>query len=248
MFSTSDAKTVEKVKTAYDKTTAAIRSAIDFAQVECRMGSVKLLNGLNSLVPVVHYLAEKEKPTVANAEKADLRRAIYLIAFSGVLTKHSDSRTGALIREALGGRPAQFPYDAVARYVKGKSRIGGADNQLFGNHVPLALALVQGKTGAKTLYARNIAETDHIFPQAKQRDDPLIDDIGNLWFLPQHVNRSKRDAHPKTYLADVDDATLESALIERKDLKKRFPSFVKARRKRMITALQERTGISSLQA
>ncbi|APX26089.1 MULTISPECIES: DUF262 domain-containing protein [Salipiger] len=239
-------KNVEKVKAAYDKTTAAIRSAIDFAQDECRLGSVKLLNGLNSLVPVVHYLAEKKKPIVANSERADLRRAIYLIAFSGVLTKHSDSRPGGLIREALGGLPAQFPYDRVARYVKAKTRIEGADNQLFGNHVPLALALVQGKTDGKTLYARNVAETDHIFPRARHGDDPLIDDIGNLWFLPQHVNRSKTDAKPKTYLADVDDATLEAALIDREDLKKRFPTFVKARRRKMIAALQERTGISSL--
>ncbi|QBK29875.1 DUF262 domain-containing protein [Roseitalea porphyridii] len=240
------AKNVEKVKAAYDKTTAAIGSAIDFTQEECRIGSVKLLNGLNTLVPVVHYLAAKEKPIVANADKMDLRRTIYLIAFSGVLTKHSDSRPGGLIRDALGGNPAHFPYDRVARYVKAKTRIEGADNQLFGNHVPLALALVQGKTDGKTLYARNVAETDHIFPRSRHGDDPLIDDIGNLWFLPQHVNRSKTDSKPAIYLADVDDETLESALIDREDLRKSLTAFVRARRKKMITALQERTGISSL--
>lgn len=240
------AKNVEKVKAAYDKTTEAIRSAVDFAQDECGMGSVKLLNGLNTLVPVVHYLASKKKPIVANAEKADLRRAVYLIAFSGVLTKHSDSRPGGLIREALNGDPKKFPYKRVARYVTVKTRIEKAGNQLFGNHVPLALALVQGKNDGKTLYARNVAETDHIFPRAKHGDDPLINDIGNLWFLPQHVNRSKTDAAPATYLADVDDATLTGALIDRAELKKRFTTFVKARRKKMIAALQERTGISSL--
>jgi hypothetical protein len=240
------AKNVEKVKAAYDKTTEAIRSAVDFAQDECGMGSVKLLNGLNTLVPVVHYLASKKKPIVANAEKADLRRAVYLIAFSGVLTKHSDSRPGGLIREALNGDPKEFPYKRVARYVTVKTRIEKAGNQLFGNHVPLALALVQGKNDGKTLYARNVAETDHIFPRAKHGDDPLINDIGNLWFLPQHVNRSKTDAAPATYLADVDDATLTGALIDRAELKKRFTTFVKGRRKKMIAALQERTGISSL--
>ena len=206
---------------------------------------MKLLNGLNTLVPVVHYLASKKKPIVANAEKADLRRAVYLIAFSGVLTKHSDSRPGGLIREALNDDPKEFPYRRVARYVTAKTRIEKAGNQLFGNHVPLALALIQGKNDGKTLYARNVAETDHIFPRAKHGDDPLINDIGNLWFLPQHVNRSKTDAAPATYLADVDDATLAGALIDRADLKKRFTAFVKGRRKRMIAALQERTGISS---
>lgn len=240
------AKNVEKVKAAYDKTTEAIRSAVDFAQDECGMGSVKLLNGLNTLVPIVHYLASKKHPIVANAEKADLRRAVYLIAFSGVLTKHSDSRPGGLIREALDGDPKQFPYEQVARYVRAKTRIEAADNQLFGNHVPLALALVQNKNSGKTLYARNVAETDHIFPRSKHRDDPLIDDIGNLWFLPQHVNRSKTDAAPANYLADVDDATLTAALIDRMDLKKSFTAFVKGRRKKMIAALQERTGILSL--
>ena len=240
------AKNVEKVKGAYERTTAAIRSAVDFAQDECRIGSVKLLNGLNTLVPVVHFLATKKKPVVAPTERADLRRAIYLIAFSGVLTKHSDSRPGGLVKEALGGKATGFPYDRVARYVKAKTRIESANNHLFGNHVPLALALVQNRTDGKTLYARNVVETDHIFPRAKHGDDPLIDDIGNLWFLPQHVNRSKTDAKPATYLADVDDAVLEAALIDRKNLTKRFATFVKGRRKAMIAALQEKTGISSL--
>ena len=236
---------VEKVKEAYDKTTEAIRSAIDFAHDECGIGSVKLLNGINTLVPVVHYLASKKKPVVANADKEDLRRAVYLIAFSGVLTKHTDSRPGGLIREALSGDPQEFPYKRIAHYVTDKTHIEKANNQLFGNHVPLALALVQGKNGGKTLYARNVAETDHIFPRAKHGDNPLINDIGNLWFLPQHVNRSKTDAAPATYLADVDDATLNGALIDRTELK-RFTTFVKRRRKKMVEALQKRTGISSL--
>ena len=237
---------VEKVKAAYDKTANAIRSAIDFAHNECGIGSVKLLNGLNTLVPIVHYLASKKKPIVANAEKKDLRRAIYLIAFSGVLTKHSDSRPGGLISEALSGDPKKFPYQCVAQYVTKKTRIEKADNQLFGNHVPLALALVQSKNGGKTLYARNVLETDHIFPRAKHGHDPLINDIGNLWFLPQHVNRSKTDAAPATYLKEVDNATLRAALIDRADLKKRFTTFVKGRRRKMVAALQKRTGISSL--
>lgn len=237
---------VERVKDAYMRTTAAIRSAVDFAQDECRIGSVKLLNGLNTLVPVVHFLAARKKPVVAPTERADLRRAIYLIAFSGVLTKHSDSRPGGLIREALGGKVAGFPYDRVARYVTAKTRIENADNQLSGNHVPLALALVQNRTDGKTLYARNVVETDHIFPRAMHGEDPLIDDIGNLWFLPQHVNRSKTDAKPATYLANVDDEMLEAALINREDLKKRFATFVKGRRKAMIAALQEIAGVLSL--
>ena len=237
---------VEKVTAAYDKTTKAIRSAIDFAHDECGIGSVKLLNGLNTLVPVVHYLASKKKPIVANAEKKDLRRAVFLIAFSGVLTKHSDSRPGGLISEALSDDPQKFPYKRIVHYVTKKTRIEKADNQLFGNHVPLALALVQGKNGGKTLYARNVVETDHIFPCAKHGDDPLINDIGNLWFLPQHVNRSKTDAAPATYLAEVDNATLRTALIDRAELKKRFKTFVRGRRKKMVAALQRRTGISSL--
>ena len=237
---------VERVKLAYVKTTDAIRSAVDFARKECRLGSVKLLNGLNTLVPVVHYLASKSKPLVAETEKADLRRAVYLIAFSGVLTKHSDSRPGGMIRDAIRTEKTHFPYKRIANFVKAKTRIETADNQLFGNHIPLALALVQGHDDGKTLYSRNLTETDHIFPRAKYGDDPLINDIGNLWFLPQHVNRNKKDAPPKAYLKEVDDATLEGALIDRNDLNKKFGPFVRARRNKMIATIRERTGIEKL--
>lgn len=105
---------------------------------------------------------------------------------------------------------------------------------------------MQNKTNGKIVYSRNVAETDHIFLRANHLDRPLIDDIGNFWFLPQHVNRSKTNAKPATYLAQVDDTVLKEALIGRANLIKPFATFVKARRKAVIETLQERTGISSL--
>lgn len=236
---------VLRVKDAYTRTTNAIRSTIDFVRKDCRIGSVKLLNGLNTLVPIVQYLAEKPKPLVEDSERQALRRAIYLLAFSGVLTKHSDSRPGALI-QAINGEEGEALYAKVLNFVKAKTRLEKADALLFGNNVPLALAMVQGQDDGQVLYSSNLPEIDHIFPRAKYGEDPLINDIGNLWFLPQHVNRNKKDAEPKVYLKGVEDITLESALIERSDLGKSFGSFVRSRRKKMVEAIRRRSGIEAL--
>jgi hypothetical protein len=206
---------------------------------------VKLLNGLNTLVPIVQYLAAKPKPVVEDSERQALRRAIFLLAFSGVLTKHSDSRPGALI-QAISGEKGDALYTRVLNFVKSKTRLEKADALLFGNNVPLALAVVQGHDDGQVLYNRNLPEIDHIFPRAKYGDDPLINDIGNLWFLPQHVNRNKKDAEPKVYLKAVEDATLEVALIDRTDLGKRFPQFVRARRKKMVEIIRRRSGVETL--
>lgn len=236
---------VSLVKDAYTRTTDAIRSTIDFVRKDCGIGSVKLLNGLNTLVPIVHYLAAKPKPVVEDSERQALRRAIFLLAFSGVLTKHSDSRPGALI-QAISGEKGDALYTRVLNFVKSKTRLEKADALLFGNNVPLALAVVQGHDDGQVLYNRNLPEIDHIFPRAKYGDDPLINDIGNLWFLPQHVNRNKKDAEPKVYLKAVEDATLEAALIDRTDLGKRFPQFVRARRKKMVEIIRRRSGVETL--
>jgi len=236
---------VDKVKKSYSKTTDAIRSTIDFVKKDCRLGSVKLLNGLNTLVPIVHHLSEKVNPVVADSDRQALRRSIYILAFSGVLTKHSDSRPGALI-QVIEGESGERMYNKVVNFVKSKTRLEKADALLFGNNVPLALAVVQGHDDSQVLYSKNLPEIDHIFPRAKYGDDPLINDVGNLWFLPQHVNRNKKDAEPKVYLKGVEDATLDSALIERTDLSKTFGSFVRARRRKMVELIRRRSGIETL--
>jgi hypothetical protein len=240
-------KNVELVKEAYDRTTTAIRSVIDFVQNDGKLRSRRLINGLNTLVPFVNYLARKPNSVFTNEEKADALRALYLIAFSGVLAKHSDSRSGALIRDALGDEIDQFPYARVATFVRSKTYIDQADIRLFGNHIPLALALVQGLDDSLKLHAKNFSEVDHIFPRSLNGEEELIDDIGNYWYTPRHLNRNKSNKPAKEYFDSISNTKeLSAALIYPEEIANGFESFVRARRDRIVEKLKEITNIKML--
>jgi hypothetical protein len=245
---------VEKIKNSYNDCFDAIRSAVDFVRNDCAIDSPRLLGGINTLVPVVHYLFYSKSHTFSKSARSEARRILFLFAFAKTFTQHSDSRTGAFIRECMpdikeiiNGSPLSFK--SAALYVYHRSNFDLTGDRLFGHNIDLALSILQRKSGGKTKLSANLPEIDHIFPRSElaSRDvEPQeIDDIGNLWILPRDMNRNKSAMHPKDYLANVDDDTLRLALIDRELLDYRsYRKFIRNRRSAIVAELREITGLS----
>jgi hypothetical protein len=123
------------------------------------------------------------------------------------------------------------------------------DDRLFANNVDLALALVQRRTGGRIQLSANIPEIDHIFPRSVLEEKGIeaqeIDDLGNLWILPRGMNRNKSAKHPHDFLYDVDDSTLQGAMIDRNLLDYRsYRTFIRTRRAKMAEKLREITDLT----
>lgn len=245
---------VDKIKVTYKCCFDAIRSTVDFVRADCGIDSPRLLGGISTLVPFVYYLFHSQKHTFPKGAKAEARRALFLFAFAKTFTQHSESRTGAFIRASLP-KPEEiveghaFSFQGAGYYVQNRTHFELAGERLFGNNVELALALIQRRSGGKIKLAANLPEIDHIFPrselESKNVDPQEIDDFGNLWILPRGLNRNKSAKHPHEYLADVDDATLQAALIVRELLDYRsYRKFIRTRRAAMTEKLREITGLS----
>ena len=91
----------------------------------------------------------------------------------------------------------------------------------------------------KSNIKKNSPELDHIFPKSQLRnqgfDEVLVNHFANFWILSMEKNRNKSDKHPKDYFKDVDDKTLENAVIDRKLLDyPNYEAFVKNRSKMLI--------------
>jgi len=246
---------VDLLKASSERLFGAIRAAVDFVRTDCGIDSDRLLGGINSLVPFVHFLFSTPTLTFHKSERADVRKALFLFAFSRALSQHSDSRPQAFIRDHLPtateiAAGARFSFAEAVKFVSWKSGIDDADIHLFGNNIDLALSLIQRRTGGKVFSDSNRPEIDHIFPKSelfeKGHDAQEVNSLGNFWILPRNMNRNKSAAHPKEYLKDVPDATLASALIDRIQLDyKMFKRFNQGRRDKMVAALQQLTGIVS---
>jgi hypothetical protein len=133
---------VDKIQKTYRACFDAIRSSVDFVRAECAIDSARLLGGISTLVPFVHYLFHSPKHTFPKGAKADARRALFLFAFAKTFTQHSESRTGAFVRDYLPtpeeislGSP--FSFDAAAKYVAGRTNFDVADGRLFQNNPEL---------------------------------------------------------------------------------------------------------------
>lgn len=246
---------VEAIKASYKKCFDAIRSTVDFVRAECGIDSSRLLGGINTMVPFSHYLFHAPKHAFSKEAKADARRALYLFAFAKAFTQHSESRTGAFIRDYLPtaaeiAKGAPFPLKGAIEYVAWKSGFDAPDERLFGNNVELALSLVQRRTGGRIQLATNQPEIDHIFPRSvleeKGFESQEIHSLGNLWILPRGVNRNKSAKHPSEFLADVDDTVLRVAMIDRSLLDYRsFRTFARQRREQLSTKLRHITGLDT---
>ena len=263
MFSTADLGTrldldllrkksnVDKIKITYKACFESIKATVDFVRAECSIDSVRLLGGINTLVPFVYYLYKTKNRSFLRGNKADARRALYLFAFSKVFTQHSESRTAAYIRDHLQEVACDEPFSlrSAIDYVNWKGGFAAPDARLFGNNTELALSLIQRRTGGRIQLSINQPEIDHIFPRSvleeKGFEQQEIHDFANLWILPRGVNRNKSAKHPKEFLADVDEATLNAAFVDRDLLDYRsFKTFTKARRQKMSAKLTEITGLS----
>ncbi len=245
---------VDKIQNTYDNCFDAIRSTVDFVRAECGIDSARLLGGISTMVPFVHYLFHAPKHTFPKGAKADARRALFLFAFAKTFTQHSESRTGAFVRDFLPApedivKGDPFPFKGAVEYVSWRTNFDLADDRLFGNNVDLALALIQRRTGGKIQLSANLPEIDHIFPRSwleeKGIEPQEIHDLGNLWILPRGVNRNKSAKHPRDFLSDVDDTTLQTAMIDRSLLDYRsYHTFIRTRRSKMVEKLREITGLT----
>jgi len=246
---------VEKIKNTYQDCFDAIRSCVDFVRAECSIDSSRLLGGISTMVPFVHYLFYAPKHVFPKGSKADARRALFLFAFAKTFTQHSESRTGAFVRDHLPSADdiangKAFTFTRAADYVYWKGNFESSDPRLFANNPDLALALIQRRTGGKIQLATNQPEIDHIFPRSvlieKGFDLQEINDLGNLWILPRGVNRNKSAKRPVEFFEDIDESALQAALIDRNLLDYRsFRAFVRGRKERITEKLQEITGLTA---
>lgn len=245
---------VDSIKRSYKACFDAIKSTVDFVRAECGIDSSRLLGGVSTMVPFVHYLFYAPKHVFSKSSRADARHAMYLFAFAKTFTQHSESRTGAFIRDYLPtpdeiAKGVSFPFKSAIDYVSWRASYDGPDHRFFGNNPDLALSIIQRRTGGKIKLSTNQPEIDHIFPKSelanKKYDPQEIHDIGNLWILPRGVNRNKSAKHPRDYLDDVDLGILKAALIDKKLLDyKNYRKFIQSRRQMLAKELQKITGLT----
>jgi hypothetical protein len=243
---------VERLRQNFELTCDAIRATVDFVISECKLQSGSLLGNTNTLVPFVYYLAKLPKHDVPNSEIPSVRTAIYACALARPFSRFVDSRIGPYVRSnlksRLDGGDQTFPLVETLREVRRWESISRLDD-LAQKNTHLTLHLVQGRPGAKVQYAANSPEVDHIFPRARLRKQGVneedINAFANFWILARGKNRNKSDKHPKEYFEDVDDRSLERALIDRDMLDyRRYRRFLEIRRAKMLASLAKRTGLS----
>jgi hypothetical protein len=174
------------------------------------------------------------------------------VPFARPFSRYADSRIGAFVRSFLkppiDAGDCSYPLSSTLSEVRRWESVSGLSD-LAERNTPLALHLVQGLSGARVQYVGNSPEIDHIFPRARLRNSGFaeedINTYANFWILARGKNRNKSDRHPKQYFADVDDVSLRRALIDRSELDyRRYSTFLKARRGKMLEALAKRTGLS----
>jgi hypothetical protein len=239
---------VKALQSNFVKCTEAIRSVLDFVQMEGRCQSATVLGGVNTLVPFVYYAFHTKRHEIRNDQVDSVRTALYLFAFARPFSRYADSRIGAFIRSELRPRLSQgdeeFPLGASLYWVRRWEKVDSLEELAQGNE-SLALHLVQGLTGAKVQYHRNAPEVDHIFPRAQLRKkgypEEQINHFANFWILAKGKNRNKSDRHPRQYFDDVSDLQLRRALISRDMLDyRRFRTFLETRKATIVGELSKK--------
>lgn len=245
-------RNVTKLRTNFEQCCDAIRSAVDFVQDHCWCTNSGILGGSNTLVPFVYYLFHTKKHQVPNDQISRVRKALYLFGFAKPFSRYGDSRVWAFIRDELiplvENNDETFPLESTWWWISAWERIRSFEDLLQSNHV-LALYLIQGLTGAAFKYEGNAPEIDHIFPRSVLRDKgfelPDINHFANFWILAKAKNRNKSSQHPADYFADVDEAEMKAALIEREYLDyRRYTTFLEHRSQCIIQRVQEKLGFS----
>ena len=244
---------VDKMQQNFAPCCDAIRSTVDFVQNECWIASSKLIGSYNTLIPIVYYLFHIKNHQVPNDQIESVRKALYLFGLTKPFSRYAESRLNRFIKDELKPRrkdeDALFPLKSTIGWVAFWSRIDGFDASLLQQNPNLALHVIQQITGAKTHYQANSPEIDHIFPRSVLREkgfeEAEINDLANFWILAKGKNMNKSNRHPKKYFADVGDAHLKKALINRDLLNyNQYRRFIKERRGEIISHVKQKLGFS----
>jgi 5-methylcytosine-specific restriction endonuclease McrA len=229
---------VAKLQENFQLCCDAIRATVDFVQQDCWCQSSDLVGGDTTMIPFVYYLFHTKDHVVPNEQIPNVRKAFYLFAFAKPFSRYADSRLWKFIRKELKPlvreHDSKFPLKAALKRVAYWERISTFDNVLLQRNIPLALHLVQHKSGAKVQYDRNSPQIDHIFPRSQLRDQGFGEaernNFANFWILAKQKNQNKSAQHPAKYFADVPDDELERALINREYLDyRRYTTFLTSR-------------------
>lgn len=244
---------VEMMRSHFQKCCDAIASTVDFVQRECRCSSSKVLGGSATLVPLVYYLFHARKHQVPNSQVANARKALYLFGFARPFSRYADSRLGRFIRDELKPLAEEgdgsFPIDEAISWVAFWERVKAFGEELIQGNPMLALNLVQGHMGARVQHAANEPQLDHIFPRSTLRDkgfaEAEINHFANFWILGKGKNQNKSNRHPAKYFADVADAEMRRALIDRGLLDyRRYRTFLRKRSTKILERVRKRVGFS----
>lgn len=229
---------VAKLQGNFQPCCDAIRATLDFVQQDCWCQSSDLVGGDTTMIPFVYYLFHTKDHFVPNEQIPNVRKSFYLFAFAKPFSRYADSRLWGFIRDELKPlaeeHDSTFPLQAALEWVAYWERIRAFDVELLQRNIPLALHLVQHRSGAKVKYERNSPQIDHIFPRSQLRDQGFGEaernNFANFWILAKGKNQNKSAQHPAKYFADVPDDELERALISREYLDyRRYTTFLKAR-------------------
>lgn len=244
-------KNVTKLRDNFDQCCDAIRSTVDFIQNNCWCANSGIFGGSNTLVPLVYYLFHTKKHQVPNDQISRVRKAMYLFGFTKPFSRY-ESRVWAFIRDELiplvKNSDETFPLESIWWRIGFWEKIRSFDDLLQSNHI-LTLHLIQGLTGATFKYEGNAPEVDHIFPRSILREkgfEPTqVNNFANFWILAKTKNRNKSNQHPGTYFADVDEAEMKTALIDREYLDyRRYTTFLEHRGQCIVQKVQEKLGFS----
>ena len=244
---------VDKLRANFEDCCDAIRATVDFVRDECWCQSSQLIGGTNTMVPFVYYLFHTRNHEIPNDQIVNARKALYLLGFGRPFSRYADSRPGAFIRDTLKPLIADvseaFPFESVIGWVRYWERYDNYDESLLQNNYPLALHLVQRRTGAKVQYKRNAPEIDHIFPRSvlrdKGHDESLVNHFANFWILAKGKNQNKSNRHPATYFKDVPASEMKRALIDRPLLDyRRYRKFINTRSQQLLEVVTREVGLS----
>jgi hypothetical protein len=229
---------------------AGLKSAIDFCRsADSRVLSAKLLP-VNALLPLTYFLSKQPNGSVPDAQRVSLHSLLYFLLFNGFLGGKSPHARVRYLRDVLQANPgAVLPLDALLVEVARRQRHTATSTTMEMLHWNRALTLniVQPVAAKDTLSWQEEPQVDHIFPQSTYRPihGDLVDDIGNLAYLPRLRNIRKNAAPPWEYFKDVSDAELrDEFLIDDRSLlaHERFNEFVDKRRVLILKRVQEFLG------
>lgn len=223
----------------------ALRSAIDFCRsADVRILSSSLLRPVATLFPVVYYLSRQKNCSVPDSERGSLRTLIYFLLYNGFLGGRSPEARIRYLREVLQRQQGNaVPLDELLAVVAQRQRHHAivTSPDVIAWNPRLTLNIAQPTAARDTLSWQERAEVDHIFPQSVYRPlhGDLVDDIGNFAYLGKLRNIRKSDEEPASYFAETTDEVLrQDFLIDDRSLLEpdQFPSFVEARRARILEA------------